>query len=262
MTDAPAIDADDTEESEDSEGSGQPTAPRKHRGVWLFIRDILFILLAALVISFVIKTFLIRSFYIPSPSMANTLAINDRVIVSLLTPTLSPLKRGDIVVFTDPGGWLTGEDLAPQQQSPVTDVLAFLGLAAPDDDNHLIKRVIGLPGDNVACCSATGQLTVNGTPLVEPYINLPSGVTQADPYTFSITVPKGDLWVMGDNRDMSADSAYHFYRKDDTPYVPIANVTGQAILISWPIDRWTLLSNYPATFQDVKNAPNSSSSSK
>jgi len=256
MTNATPVDVDE------STGPGAAPNGRKNRGVWLFIRDILFILLAALVISFVIKTFLIRSFYIPSASMTNTLEINDRVIVSLLTPGLSPLKRGDVVVFTDPGGWLEpGEaDIIPQKQSPVTDVLAFLGLAAPDDNNHLIKRVIGLPGDHVKCCTATGQLTVNGTPLVEPYLNLPAGVTQDDPYKFSVTVPKGDLWVMGDNRDMSADSAYHFNRNDPDPYVPVADVTGKAILISWPINRWTLLSNYPATFQNVKSASGQGSS--
>jgi signal peptidase I len=237
----------ESEQTEDSPNGG------KHRGIWLFLRDILLILLAALVISFLIKTFFVRSFYIPSPSMVNTLEVNDRVIVSLLTPTLVPIQRGDVVVFTDPGGWLGPGDTPTQAQSPVTDVLAFLGLAAPDDNNHLIKRVIGLPGDKVACCSATGQLTVNGTPLAEPYINLPAGVTQSDEYTFSVTVPKGDLWVMGDNRDMSADSAYHYYRKDVTPFVPISDVTGKALIISWPIDRWSVLSNYPATFRDVKS---------
>jgi len=247
MTNAPTVDAEDTENEGDSDDQ------HKHRGIWLFLRDILFILLAALVISFVIKTFLIRSFYIPSPSMANTLEINDRVIVSLLTPTLSPLKRGDVIVFTDPGGWLRGGDVIPQKQSTITEVLAFLGLAAPDDNNHLIKRVIGLPGDHVKCCTPTGQLTVNGTPLAEPYINLPSGVTQSDLFTFNVTVPKGDLWVMGDNRDESADSAYHYNRHDPDPYVPIANVTGKAILISWPIDRWSVLNSYPATFRDVKS---------
>jgi signal peptidase I len=226
---------------------------RRQRGVWVFVRDILLILLAAVVISFVIKTLFIRSFYIPSPSMVNTLQINDRVIVSLLTPNVVPLQRGDVVVFADPGGWDPLDEMAPKSQSPITDVLAFLGLAAPDDNNHLIKRVIGLPGDKVACCTASGQLTVNGTPLAEPYINLLPGVRQDDPSTFTVTVPKGDLWVMGDNRDNSADSAYHYHDKDASPFVPINDVTGKAIVISWPINRWTALSNYPATFELVKD---------
>jgi signal peptidase I len=224
--------------------------------VFLFFRDILFILLAAILISFLVKTFLIRSFYIPSQSMENTLIPNDRVIVSLLTPGLTPLQRGDVVVFQDPGGWLGSEPVAaPPQSSALNDVLAFIGLAAPTDNDHLIKRLIGLPGDHVQCCDALGQVTVNGVPLVEPYINLPAGVTKSDPYTFSVTVPKGDIWVMGDNRDESADSAYNdTQKKDVSPFVPIKDVTGQAVVISWPFNRWTFLGNYPLVFQHVPKA--------
>ena len=149
MTDVTEADEETTESPETPEQASR----RRSRSVLLFFRDILFIILAALIISFLIKTFLIRSFFIPSSSMVNTLEVNDRVIVSLLTPNAIPVQRGDVVVFTDPGGWLGPEDLLPQTQSPVTDVLAFVGLAAPDDNNHLIKRVIGLPGDHVACCT-------------------------------------------------------------------------------------------------------------
>jgi signal peptidase I len=227
---------------------------RRRRGVLLFFRDILFILLAAIVISFLVKTFLIRSFYIPSQSMENTLIPNDRVIVSLLTPGLTPLQRGDVVVFQDPGGWLPGDPSGSQSSSAIDDVLAFIGLAAPADNNHLIKRVIGLPGDHVQCCNVLGQLTINGVPLDEPYINLPSGVTKSDPYTFNVTVPKGDIWVMGDNRDDSEDSAYHEVNHGVSPFVPLRDVTGQAILISWPFNRWTFLGNYPVVFQDVPNS--------
>jgi signal peptidase I len=245
MTDV--IDAKEVETPEEATN-------RRRRSVLLFFRDILFILLAAIVISFLIKTFLIRSFYIPSQSMENTLVPNDRVIVSLLTPGLTPLQRGDVVVFEDPGGWLSAEPQTAPPSTPINDILAFIGLAAPADNDHLIKRVIGLPGDHVQCCNALGQLTVNGVPLEEPYITLPDGVTKSDPYTFSVTVPKGDIWVMGDNRNESADSAYHDTRHDTSPYVPIRNVTGQAIVISWPFNRWTFLGNYPVVFQDVPKA--------
>ncbi|HEX4399856.1 MAG TPA: signal peptidase I [Galbitalea sp.] len=241
MTDV--LDADQVETPEQA-------TRRRRRSVLLFLRDILFILLAAVVISFVIKTFFVRSFYIPSASMENTLMVNDRVIVSLLTPGLTPLQHGDVVVFQDPGGWLT--DLPPAApSSPLDGVLAFLGLAAPTDSNHLIKRVIGLPGDHVQCCNVLGRLTVNGVPLDEPYIHLPSGVTSSDPYTFSVTVPKGDIWVMGDNRNDSEDSAYHETKHDTSPFVPLRDVTGQALLISWPFNRWTFLGNYPVVFSDV-----------
>jgi signal peptidase I len=233
-----------------------PVQGNRRRGVLLFFRDILFILLAAIVISFLVKTFLIRSFYIPSASMETTLVPNDRVIVSLLTPGLVPLQHGDVVVFQDPGGWLGSEQVtAPLLSSPLNDVLAFIGLAAPTDNDHLIKRVIGLPGDHVTCCTALGKVTVNGVPLDEPYINLPAGVTKSDPYTFDVTVPKGDIWVMGDNRDESAHSAYNdTQKKDVSPFVPIKNVTGQAVLISWPFNRWTFLGNYPVVFQNVPKA--------
>jgi signal peptidase I len=241
----------DTAEAE----TPQPEQSSRGRLVLLFLRDILFILLAAVVISFLIKTFFIRSFYIPSASMENTLVVNDRVIVSLLTPGLTPLQRGDVVVFQDPGGWLGSEPQIVPPSTPLNDVLAFVGLAAPTDNNHLIKRVIGLPGDHVKCCNALGKVTVNGVPLNEPYINLPAGVTKSDPYTFSVTVPKGDIWVMGDNRDESADSAYNeTQRKNITPFVPLKNVTGKALLISWPFSRWAFLGNYPAVFKEVPAA--------
>jgi signal peptidase I len=239
-----------------AEESPAPVHSDRRRAVLLFFRDILFILLAAILISFLVKTFLIRSFYIPSQSMENTLVPNDRVIVSLLTPGLTPLQRGDVVVFQDPGGWLGAEPLtAAPQSSALNDVLAFIGLAAPTDNDHLIKRLIGLPGDHVQCCNALGQVTVNGVALKEPYIDLPAGVTKSAPYTFSVTVPKGDIWVMGDNRDESADSAYNdTQKKDVSPFVPIKDVTGQAVVISWPFNRWTFLGNYPLVFQHVPKA--------
>lgn len=225
----------------------------KSRGVKLFIRDIILIFLAALIVSFLIKTFFIRSFYIPSGSMENTLQINDRIIVNLLSPGMVPLKNGDVIVFKDPGGWLEAEPT--QSSSPVVsglnDVLAFVGLSAPDSNDHLIKRVIGLPGDHVKCCNAFGQVTVNGVPLDEPYIKLPADVTKAAPETFDITVPKGKLWVMGDNRYESADSAYHHQQNSGHEYVPISDVVGRAFVISWPVSHWSTLSDYPTTFSGV-----------
>jgi signal peptidase I len=227
---------------------------KRARGTKLFLRDILLIILAALVISFLIKTFFIRSFYIPSDSMNDTLLTNDRIIVSLLTPGLTPLKRGDIVVFKDPGGWLT-EEAPPASTNPVTtsfnDVLAFLGLSAPDSNDHLIKRVIGLPGDHVSCCNALGQLSINGVPIDEPYTKLPSGDSKAAPESFSVTVPKGHLWVMGDNRYNSADSALHHVQDPGHEYVPISDVVGRAVVISWPASRWKALDDYPLVFRDV-----------
>ena len=227
----------------------------RSRSVWIFFRDLLIIIVAALLISFLIKTFLIRSFYIPSSSMEQTLLVNDRIIVNQLTPDLIPIEHGDIVVFRDPGAWLPP---APQGEvnwavGAVDAVLAFVGLIAPDSNEHLIKRVIGLPNDTVVCCTDFGQLTVNGVPLDEPYITIPPDLTKVTRDDFTVTVPDGSLWVMGDNRYNSADSAFH--RNDPTGgFVPIDNVVGRAMVVSWPANRWTWLDNYPATFFGVDSA--------
>ena len=248
--DAPAAPATDERAAADHPSTKEPT---RKRGFGLFLRDVALIILAAIVISFLIKTFLIRSFYIPSESMEDTLIRNDRIIVNQLEPDLMPIERGDVVVFKDPGGWL---DPSPQlEQNPVAGffdwLLSIVGLTAPDSNDHLIKRVIGLPGDTVTCCDDFGQMSVNGEALDEsPYVKLPEGVTRVSKDDFEVTVPEGSLWVMGDNRWNSRDSRYN----RDQPgngFVPIENVVGRAVLISWPIDRWTLLDNYPIVFGDV-----------
>jgi signal peptidase I len=228
---------------------------RRQRSVKLFLRDILIIFVVAVLASFLIKTFLVRSFYIPSASMQNTLQINDRIIVDELVPNVIPIQHGDVVVFTDPGGWLppTFPETDPNPVAAAADwALSVVGLSAPDSDNHLIKRVIGLPGDHVACCNALGQLTVNGVPLKEPYTVIPPGESNAATLSFNVTVPKGDLWVMGDNRYDSQDSS----RNQNLPgkgFVPIKDVVGRAMLISWPIGHWSWLSNYPSVFDGVES---------
>ncbi len=228
---------------------------RRSRSARLFARDILLIFLAALVISFLVKTFLIRSFYIPSESMEDTLQLNDRIIVNQLVPDLAPISHGDVVVFRDPGGWLPTQNEV--QQPPLIAALEWLlsivGLAAPDSNDHLIKRVIGMPGDQVTCCNALGQMSVNGVPLREPYVKLPSGVSKVSEPDFDVTVPEGYLWVMGDNRYNSRDSRYNTDKPSDG-FVPLGNVVGRAFVISWPLDRWAWLDDYPETFRGVEEA--------
>ncbi|MCU1482443.1 MAG: signal peptidase [Subtercola sp.] len=228
---------------------------RRSRSAALFARDIIIIFLVALLASVLIKTFLVRSFYIPSGSMENTLQINDRILVNELEPNLIPVSRGDVVVFKDPGGWLQ-----PQYEPPTTPIvtavnwaLDAVGLAATDSNDHLIKRVIGLPGDHVTCCNALGQMSVNDVPLNEPYIKLPDGVTKVSEIAFDVTVPAGSLWVMGDNRYNSADSRYN-QDKPDGGFVPISDVVGRALWITWPSSRWTYLDNYSAVFRGAKDA--------
>ena len=226
---------------------------RTKRSVVLFLRDLLIIFVVALLVSFLIKTFLIRSFYIPSGSMQDTLQIDDRIIVNQLEPKLMPIEYGDVVVFRDPGGWLPPQ--VPVEQNPIVAALDWLmsvvGLSAPDSNDHLIKRVIGLPGDHVVCCNALGQMSVNGIPLSEPYLKLPVGETKVSEIDFDIVVPDNSLWLMGDNRYNSKDSRYN----GETPgngYVPIDNLVGRALVISWPLSRWGWLDNYSEVFSGVE----------
>lgn len=255
--------ADDTADDATAEAApAEQTATEKRerggsrkRGFALFLRDVALIIVAAIIISFLIKTFLIRSFYIPSESMEDTLLVNDRIIVNQLVPDLTAIERGDVIVFTDPGGWLDPVYEAPKD--PISGFFEWLGsivgLTAPDSNDHLIKRVIGLPGDHVTCCNDFGQLSVNGVALDEdPYVRLPDGVTKVSRDDFDVTVPEGSLWVMGDNRWNSRDSRYN-RDKPGNGFVPIDDVVGRAILISWPVDRWTWLDNYPLVFDGVEN---------
>jgi signal peptidase I len=216
-------------------------------GAWL--RETVIIIVSALVLSLVIKTYLIQAFYIPSSSMEQTLLVGDRVLVSKLAPGPLDVSRGDVVVFKDPGGWLPDVTPAPQPQwrQRLTDVLTYVGLLPQDSGEHLIKRVVGLPGDTVACCDDSGRVTVNGVPVEETYLAEGARPSEID---FTTTVPAGSLWVMGDNRQNSQDSRY----KQGSPgggSVPVDNVVGVAFVTVWPVDRWTLLRNPGAVFEEV-----------
>lgn len=242
---------EDTTMREDRAGSASSRG--RQRGILLFLRDLLVIFVVAVLVSFLIKTFLIRSFFIPSQSMEMTLVKDDRIIVNQLVPEVTPISRGDVVVFKDPGGWLPArvEEPQPPLVAAFDWFMAFVGLSAPDSNDHLVKRVIGLPGDHVVCCNALGQMSVNGVPLDEsPYVALPPGETKVSEVDFDETVPEGSLWVMGDNRGNSKDSRYNA----DTPlkgFVPIDNVVGRAFVVSWPVSHWAWLDNYPTVFEGV-----------
>jgi len=230
-----------------------PGTPRRRHGWWPFVRDVLVIVLIAVVVSFLVKTFLVRSFYIPSGSMQQTLQIDDRILVDELTPRFGGFDRGDVVVFRDPGGWLNPV-VEPERSAAVEAfdwALSLVGLSAPDSKDHLIKRVIGLPGDHVVCCNVLGQLTVNDVPIDEtPYLNLAAGESAPQEVAFDVVVPEGSLWVLGDNRDHSRDSRYN----QDQPtkgFVPIDNVVGRAFLITWPMDRVGLIAGHHEVFAGV-----------
>ncbi len=220
--------------------AGLRSRPRR-RGIWPLIRDVLIIVVIAVLVSFVIKTFFVRSFYIPSGSMEQTLLVNDRILVDEITPRFSGYSRGDVVVFRDPGGWLDPRP-TPPAQSTFADALDWLmsivGISAPDSEDHLIKRIIGVGGDHVVCCNALGQTTVNGTPIDEtPYLNLSAGQSAPAVVPYDVTVPEGSLWVLGDNRDHSRDSRYNL-EQPTRGFVPLDNVVGRAFLITWPLSRF------------------------
>ncbi|WSS17751.1 signal peptidase I [Streptomyces sp. NBC_01186] len=216
----------------------------------------------ALLIALVLKTFLVQAFVIPSGSMEQTIKIGDRVLVDKLTPWFgSKPQRGDVVVFEDPGGWLKGEQAKKEDPPPGIkqgkEFLTFIGLLPSDDEQDLIKRVVGVGGDTVRCCDKQGRVTVNGTPLKEPYLhpgNKPSQIK------FKVTVPVGRVFVMGDHRANSADSRYHL-READRGTVPEDLVQGRAVVIAWPFGHWRRLEE-PETYASVpdgRGAPASAS---
>ncbi|MFT3799308.1 signal peptidase I [Microbacterium sp.] len=242
--------------SQDS-AAGLTTDTPRRRGVWPLVRDVLIIVGVAIVVSLVVKTFLIRSFYIPSGSMEQTLLKNDRILVDEFTPRFSGYERGDIVVFRDPGGWLPVSSSTPNQSVLVQAAdwaLSLVGITASDSDEHLIKRIIGVGGDHVVCCNALGQITVNGTPIDESaYWSLDAGQTAPTEKAFDVVVPEGSLWVLGDNRDHSRDSRYNM----DQPsggFVPLDNVVGRAFLITWPLTRFGLLDSHHEVFDGVPDS--------
>ena len=222
-------------------------------GLLAFVKEIVIIVALAVVLSLVAKTWLVQTFWIPSASMMNTLVRDDRVLVSKLTPSPFELERGDVVVFADPGGWLDPRVEAPRQRgfgARVNEALTWVGLLPEDEGNHLIKRVVGLPGDRVVCCSADGRITVNGTPVDEPYLH--PGDTPSD-IPFDVTVPAGRVWVMGDHRSDSRDSRYQ--EGDGDPgmvgSVPVDNIVGRAFAVVWPLNRLTWLGEPQQTFAGV-----------
>ncbi|WP_309130962.1 signal peptidase I [Brevibacterium sp.] len=204
--------------------------------------EVVAIIVVAVLISTALRAWVMRSFYIPSGSMEQTLQIDDRVLVNQLAPRFDPPDRGDIIVFDDPGDWLSDDQASSYEPNPV---LEFLGLAPSDAGNQLIKRVIGKGGDTVECCDAQGRLLVNGEPIDETYLEPGMAPSEMD---FSVTVPEGDYWVMGDNRSNSADSRFH---QDTHPFVPAENVVGTVFLVNWPLNRLTWMSTPADVFAHV-----------
>ncbi|MEN9306027.1 MAG: hypothetical protein RLY76_1295 [Actinomycetota bacterium] len=202
------------------------------------LRELPVLLVSALILSVLVKTFFIQFFYIPSGSMENTLLVNDRVGVNKLGAIFSEIKRGEVVVFRDPANWLTAPyDDKTGLSKVIRDSLVFVGVMPDPAKQYLIKRVIGVGGDRVVCCNAEGKIELNGVAVNEPYIY--PGDKPSDS-NFEVKVPEGFIWVMGDHRGASADSRFH----TDDPnkgMVPLDKVTGRALFVVWPLKNATVL---------------------
>jgi signal peptidase I len=246
----------------DGQPSGATAVPgrKRSRSTW---RELPILIVVALTIALVIKTFVVQPFFIPSSSMENTLLIGDKVLVNKLVYHFRSIQPGDIIVFNGVGSW----DPAPPATKPASDPLvraydatlrplfhSIAGLfGTPLGQTDYIKRVIGVPGDRVVCCNAQGLVTVNGVPLHESSYLYPGAAPSQ--IRFNKVVPPGRLWVMGDNRAVSDDSRL---RQSDPGggTIPENEVIGRAFVIVWPPSHWRILS-IPSTF----NQPGLSKSS-
>jgi signal peptidase I len=235
-----------------------PVAARQRAGrtpggrVLSFLKELLIVVVGAVIVSSLLRAFVGQMFIIPSESMENTLLRGDRVVVQ----KISGFERGDIVVFRDPGGWLS----EPVEERRRFDrVLEFVGLPTRSTPGHLIKRVVGLPGDTVVCCDKKNRITVNGHPIDESsYLYVDYDEVQINPSDvhFEVVVPADRIFVMGDHRDVSADSRCHLSDlsttgpKGEVAFVPLENVVGPAFAVAAPFDRAGRL-HRPASFAKV-----------
>jgi signal peptidase I len=253
----------DARPSSGGAGAGDPAqtasakAARRKRSFW---RELPLLIVVALIIALLIKTYVVQAFFIPSGSMENTLEIGDKILVNKLVYHFRSIQPGDIIVFDGAGSWTAATPLSRPSSDPLVraydatlkplfgSIAGLFGTAPGQTD--FIKRVIGVPGDHVVCCNAEGLVTVNGVPLREQSYLYPGEFPGEAPagYSgrFNITVPPGRLWVMGDNRAVSDDSRL---RLSDPGHgtVPESEVIGRAFMIVWPPSRWRILP-IPSTF--------------
>jgi len=203
------------------------------------LRELPILVILALLVSLLIKSFLVQFFYIPSGSMENTLQIKDRVAVNRVPFIGNNVSRGDVIVFRDPAGWLPEASSVSGNRvtNAIREGLVIVGVIPNPAKQYLVKRVIGVAGDKVVAKDEV--LTINGKPTNEPYIF--AGNTPSDT-DFNITVPEGKVWVMGDHRGASGDSRVH---QDDVNngMVPVEKITGRVIATIWPLSQIGLISS-------------------
>lgn len=214
-----------------------------------FWQELPILIIVAFLAAFLVKTFLLQVFFIPSISMENTLLVKDRVLVDKFTGGFSDIERGEVIVFNAEGVLAPEGAPSPPASGNVisragSSLAGVLGLSQSNETDY-IKRVIGLPGDRVACCDAEGRMTVNGIPLNESSYLFPGDQPSAT--TFDVVVPEGKLWVMGDHRSQSADSRSRIGAPGGG-FVPVDRVIGRAFVRTWPVSRLGTLP-IPDTFK-------------
>ena len=217
---------------------GRRSTPGRHRAggrrrARSLVAELPVLVVLALGLALLVKTFVVQAFYIPSGSMEPTLQVGDRVLVDKLSYRFGEIERGDVIVFDGLDSFATTtstSSTASSGGSSLGRAAAAFGLA-PGGGRDFIKRVVGLPGDRVTCCDPQGRLLVNNAPLDEAYIH--PGDTPSD-LAFDVEVPPGRLWVMGDHRSRSADSRAHLGDPGGGT-VPVERVVGRAFVVVWPL---------------------------
>lgn len=219
------------------DGSGDGMA----RATGRFLKELVVIVVIALVASALLRAFVVQAFFVPSGSMLPTIQLNDRILVT----RIGDMNRGEVVVFEDPGGWIPQGEQAPPP-GHVRKAFEFVGVLPASGHEHLVKRVVGLPGDHVVCCKK-GQLVINGTPVDESaFLKVGSG--PADNSQYDVVVPKDRIFVLGDNRDVSGDSSVHL--PGQGAFVPMDLVTGRAFAVIWPLGHRQIL-HIPDAYDSV-----------
>ena len=252
-----ATDSEEGPRSSSARTESTSSSTKKHLPLW---QETGLLLLMAVVLAVIIKAFFMQAFYIPSESMEPGLIKNDRILVQKVSYWFGGHpERGDVVVFKDPGGWLSpAEEVGPT--NAVAKVMSKIGLYP--QGGHLVKRVIGVEGDTIHCCDDQGRIEVNGQPLDEPYLKTAKGTRCNGPMIPGCDwtagpVPKDHIFVMGDHRDRSADSSDHMCGGatdcTDSPYIPVDDVVGKVFVLLWPLDRFDWVGR-PDTFSKVPDA--------
>ncbi len=225
-----------------AEEPAEKPPPSKRRRIFTGARELVLVIVVALVASALLRAFVVQAFYVPTGSMLPEIQLHDKILVS----RIGGIHRGEVVVFKDPGGWIPPDEKSPPP-GPIHRALAFIGVLPESSDDHLVKRVIGLPGDHVVCCNKQGRLRINGQGIDESDY-LFQGDARADDLSFNVIVPAGHIFVLGDHRYDSGDSSRHL--PSQGAFVPENLVTGRAMAVIWPLSDAHVMS-IPAAFKEI-----------